>query len=314
MGWTCWFGTAASLPVILLLAAHFYVQYFTLQPDTDFGTGSMFDTIANRYDFVNRALALNMDLSWRQVMVDSLVEHVLRNNNNNNHKHQVIRALDLATGTADVALILADTFAKRTKSRVEITGMDPSANMLAVGKTKVAKRSYNDTTKEVSIKLHVGDSRDLRSHFDANTFDVVTMSFGIRNVPAKDRPKALCEMHHVLKVEPSSQLAILEFSEPEGTTFLEQFAKFFIRHVVPSLGALLSGAPKEYLHLQNSIDHFPTAEEFVKIIEGVKCPVGESIHDYTQTPQIGTFKVESVRQLNFGSVQIYLATPILVQS
>jgi demethylmenaquinone methyltransferase/2-methoxy-6-polyprenyl-1,4-benzoquinol methylase len=322
---------AALLPLIVVMASHLYVQHYTDTPDTNFGTGNMFDNIASRYDFINRALALNMDLSWRQVLATQVVSNILEEQQGriDDASTSSIKVLDLATGTADVALILADTFAKQQATgtkllqKVEILGVDPSHNMLAMGKTKVATRHYKDTQQPISIQLEEGDSRllskyDFTSKAHSNEFDAVTMSFGIRNVPTEDRPKVLCEMHRLLKKQNKKKkknknnvnvagagagtLAIMEFSEPEGNTVLEMVAKLFIRHVVPTVGALLSGAPRSYLHLQNSIDHFPSSDEFVQLLESLKC-------DGSKTAG-GSFQVSQVHQLNFGSVQIYVATPI----
>jgi len=208
--------------------------------------------------------------------------------------------LDLATGTADVAILLGQEMTKAIEKKglensVEIIGVDPSQNMIGVGREKLAERMLDQF-----ISLEIGDSRDL-SKFGESTFDGITMAFGIRNVPADERSVALCEMHRVLKKE-VGKLAILEFSEP-GPEYgvLGYVARFFIRHIVPSLGALLSGAPKEYIHLQNSIDAFPNWEEFVQLVEGVSCRGGGG----------STFRVDKVTQMNFGSVQLYVATPVV---
>lgn len=284
-------------------------------PTTDFGTGSMFDGIATRYDFLNRALALNMDMGWRRVMVSKVTSqgNVFYNNN---HRDGV-QMLDLATGTADVAILLADEF-ERVKSEVgevneegvsisqdvTITGVDPSQNMINVGNEKLTVRNLSDI-----INLNVGDARNLVELKD-NFFDTATMSFGIRNVPEKEI--ALCEIHRVLKKEKPrklskkdgrvGKLAILEFSEPaEDAGVMGFFARLFIRHVVPVVGAVLSGAPREYMHLQNSIKEFPSPEKFKEMMESLQCGDNEIK---------GSFLVDEIKQLNFGSVQLYLATPV----
>ena len=114
-----------------------------------------------------------------------------------------------------------------------------------------------------------------------------------------EREVALCEIHRLLK--PSGVLAILEFSEPDDSFgVLGMLARLFIRHVVPIVGGILSGAPKEYLHLQNSIKDFPTPPEFKKLMERLSC--GEEGKGY--------FDMEEVMHLNFGSVQLYVGTAV----
>lgn len=266
----------------------------------------MFDIIATRYDFINRALALNLDMGWRHRLVSEVVgpegELFTQSASNNN-----VKILDLATGTADVAILLGKAAAKyssATSSNAVVLGLDPSQNMLNVGKTKVKE---SDLTNIVTLQL--GDARKLNALED-NTIDAATMSFGIRNVPEKEQ--ALCEINRVLK-KGGSKLAIMEFSEPgEDSGIMGSLARAFIRHVIPSLGALLSGAPREYMHLQKSIQEFPSPSEFVKLIEGVKCPIKSTDEEgEVQIDTFGSFRVKEVVNLNFGSVQIYVATPYL---
>jgi len=113
----------------------------------------------------------------------------------------------------------------------------------------------------------------------------------------------LCEIHRVLvKGRQKSKLAILEFSEPTSDFGIMGFlARVFIRYILPVVGAVLSGAPREYMHLQNSIKDFPSPNEFVALIEGVECGKDEK----------GSFQVENLVQMNFGSVQLYVASPIM---
>jgi len=268
----------------------------------------MFDIIATRYDFINRALALNLDMGWRH----RLVAEVVGSNGELFTKSQEdVKLLDLATGTADVAILLGKAAAKYSSSSSATTinsavlGLDPSQNMLNVGKTKVQESDLDNI-----VTLELGDARKLNALQD-DTIDAATMSFGIRNVPEKEQ--ALCEINRVLKkgrVDGSPQLAIMEFSEPgDDSGVMGSMARAFIRHVIPSMGALLSGAPREYMHLQKSIQEFPSPPEFVKLIEGVKCPIRST--DDGEVQMFGRFRVKEVVNLNFGSVQIYLATPYL---
>lgn len=276
------------------------------KPPTDHGKGTMFDLIAKRYDFINRALALNMDIGWRKRMIAEVSSHGKLfdgddDDDNNNNGKTSVKVLDLATGTADVAILFAKEYLKiknQGKKELDILGVDPSINMITVGREKIVSE---DLVQKITLDL--GDARDLKDLED-NAFDAATMSFGIRNVPEKE--KALCEIHRVLKKEElpdirGAKFGILEFSEPDADAgIMGAAAKLFIRHVVPVLGAILSGAPREYMHLQNSIKEFPSPKEFKAIMETLKC--GQEGK--------GKFRVDNLIQMNFGSVQLYLATPI----
>lgn len=273
--------TLSILVPLVAICLHFYLFSDVATPPKDFGSGQMFDHIATRYDLVNRVLALRMDIGWRQVMVDKIKEST-----SSIAQPQI---LDIATGTADVALLLSNSI-----PNAQILGMDPSNNMLDVGRTKVA-----DADKSDKIRLDYGAVSDFTEKLSARTYDAATMSFGIRNVP--DKAAALCDIHRVLKPN-DSMFCILEFSEPDDSAgVLGYIAKLFIRHIVPILGGIVSGKPREYLHLQNSIKDFPTPPNFVKLMEGLSC--GEN--------GTGRFRVNEVKQMNFGSVQLYEMTPII---
>lgn len=201
------------------------------------GSGTMFDAIAHRYDFLNRVLSMGIDHGWRRKTVAALVDSEGR---------EPERVLDLATGTADLALAVAKRF-----PRVSVVGSDPSSKMLAIGEQKVARRG-------APVTLEVGDAQALP--YADGSFDACCMSFGIRNVP--DRSRALREMARV--VRPGGRVAILELSEPrEG--LMAFFARFWIRRAVPRIGALLSGQ-REYRYLQESIAAFPSPEAFTAMM------------------------------------------------
>mmetsp|Transcript_20036 Transcript_20036/g.43431 ORF Transcript_20036/g.43431 Transcript_20036/m.43431 type:complete len:332 (+) Transcript_20036:183-1178(+) len=307
---TSWYYLLAILPVPLLFLASQLLQTTISSPSADHGSGTMFDLIATRYDFINRALALNLDMSWRHRLVKEIVGaegEIFANNGDG----ESIKLLDLATGTADVAILLGKATARYNSPSADSTvlGLDPSQNMLNVGVTKVNQADLSNI-----VSLQLGDARKLDSLKD-NTFNAATMSFGIRNVPEKEI--ALCEIHRVLKKGSSptveSKLAIMEFSEPgPDTGIMGSLARIFIRHVVPAVGAMLSGHPKEYMHLQKSIKEFPSPPDFVALMEGVKCPIkGGDDGEELDIDTFGSFRVKEVVNLNFGSVQIYVATPIL---
>ena len=190
------------------------------------GSGAMFDGIAARYDLVNRVISLGIDQSWRRKTVRALELGA-------GH-----RVLDLATGTADLAIQVAES-----EPSVSVVGLDPSAKMLAVGHEKVERAGLSGR-----VELVQGDAQALP--FEDDSFDSVCIAFGIRNVP--DRAQALREMSRVTR--PGGRIAILELSEPR-TGLFGKMARFHIHSVVPFVGALLSGV-KEYRYLQRSIAAF----------------------------------------------------------
>ena len=225
------------------------------------GSGAMFDAIAARYDLLNRIISLGVDQRWRRETVRSLALGASP------------RVLDLATGTADLAILTA-----RTHPDAAVTGLDPSRNMLAVGREKLAAKGLDGR-----VTLVEGDAE--RLPFDDASFDGITMAFGIRNVP--DRPAALREMARVTR--PGGRVCILELAEPrEGP--MAAMARFHIHTVVPWLGAALSGA-KEYQYLQRSIAAFPAPEEFAEAMRASGLTVIEA------------------RPMTFGVVTLYVATP-----
>ncbi len=201
------------------------------------GSGAMFDGIAKRYDFLNRVMTFGIDQRWRRRAIGLL------------DLPPNARVLDLATGTADLAVQIA-----RLHPDARVTALDPSRGMLAVAATKVAAAKLQSR-----VALVVGDARQLP--FADATFDGITMGYGIRNVP--DRLAALREMTRV--VRPGGRIVILEATEPRPG-LLTWAPRLHIRVVVPRLGAWLSGAPAEYRYLQESISEFPTPAAFADLM------------------------------------------------
>lgn len=198
------------------------------------GSGQFFDAIAKRYDLLNRIISLGIDKGWRRKTVRAL------------ELGTGMRVLDLATGTADLAIETA-----RSQHDLEVVGVDPSREMLAIGREKVQR---GDLASRVT--LLEGDAQRLEQ--DGASFDAITMAFGIRNVP--DRDAALREMVRVGK--PGARIAILELGEPRSG-ILGPLARFHVHVMVPAIGALLSGA-REYRYLQTSIAAFPEPERFAE--------------------------------------------------
>ena len=200
------------------------------------GSGEMFDQIAKRYDLLNRVMSLGLDRSWRRKLVSNLSTDV------------PARVLDVATGTADVALDIAKTFPP-----AEVVGLDPSRGMLDVGVDKIEAAGLSHR-----VSLIQGDAQEMP--FADDSFDAACISFGIRNVP--DRMLGLQEMTRV--VRRGGRVVVLELNEPEDGV-LAPFARFHVHHVVPRLGALISGA-KEYRYLQESIAAFPAPQDFAQMM------------------------------------------------
>ena len=230
---------------------------------TRLGSGAMFDGIARRYDLLNRISALGMDQRWRDRAVTALELD----------RQSSPRVLDVATGTGDLALAI---LARHPASTV--VGIDPSAEMLAVGRDKRHRLGLDHR-----LTLECGDGQAL-PHAD-NSFTAATIAFGIRNVP--DRGRALAELARVTR--PGGRIAILELSEPRrGLT--GAFARLYMHQVVPRLGALLSSA-KEYHYLRRSITAFPPPDEFATTIAA------------------SGLDLCTINRLTFGVCILFVATP-----
>jgi len=197
----------------------------------------MFDGIAPYYDFLNRLLSLGIDTVWRKRAIDQLkgTEPKL--------------LLDVATGTADVALEMA-----RRLQPERIIGLDIAPQMLDVGREKVRNKGL-----EHIIELQVGDSENLP--FENNTFDALTVAFGVRNFEHLE--KGLQEMYRVLK--PGGKLVVLEFSKPRIFPF-KQLYDFYFRNILPAVGRFTSKDPRAYRYLYESVQAFPDREQFTDIL------------------------------------------------
>ena len=196
-------------------------------------TPSLFNHIASRYDFINRVLSFGIDRFWRKALVNMLP------------RQSGLRVLDVAAGTGD------QTIALLASPRVSsVVALDPSIEMLRVAKQKLKHLGAN---KSVEFE----ESRVEQMPFLDASFDVATMSFGIRNVP--DVLRALRELNRVLK--PAGSLLILEFSIPESK-IVRSFHLAYLRHVLPRVGGLLSGSQEAYRYLDRSIEQFPYGEAF----------------------------------------------------
>src|SRR3989338_7448791 len=199
----------------------------------------MFDAISKSYDFLNRLLSFGLDIRWRKEIVRYLPQN------------ESLKILDVATGTADVPIFLA----RQCRRINHIEGVDLSAQMLAIGREKINEEGLSE-----KITLRTADAHQLP--FEDAVFDTATIAFGIRNLG--DPQGALREMHRVLKA--GGKALILEFSVPENE-FIRPVHRFYMRHVMPAVGAAVSGDLKAYRYLDKTVEAFPYGKEFCDIIE-----------------------------------------------
>ncbi len=198
----------------------------------------MFDRIARKYDLLNHILSLGIDIWWRKKAISQL------------KPHRPVRLLDVATGTADLAIEAA-----RQLQPQSIVGIDISKEMLAIGRQKVAQKGLSQL-----IELRLGDSEALP--FADNSFDAVTVAFGVRNFEHLE--VGLREMARVLR--PGGQIVILEFSKPRLFPF-KQLYHFYFRNLLPFIGRMTSKDPKAYDYLYRSVMAFPDGANFEEILK-----------------------------------------------
>ncbi len=220
----------------------------------------MFDAVSHRYDFCNHFLSLGIDKLWRKKAVRILQKHAPKS------------ILDVATGTGDFAI---ETLRLNPE---QVTGVDISNGMLAIGKEKMIKKKCDHI-----IKLQYGDSENLP--FEDNTFDACIVSFGVRNF--ENLEQGLSEMHRVLKNK--GVCVIIEFSQPSKVPF-KQFYNFYFKNILPIIGGWFSKDKAAYTYLPDSVAQFPYGEAFVNVLN-----------------KIG-FKNTTCKPLTFGISSIYVAS------
>ena len=220
----------------------------------------MFNAIAGNYDFLNRVLSLGIDVGWRKKTVRSVA------------RYQPRLVLDVATGTADLAMALA-----KGCPGAQVEGADISAGMLDVGRQKVAQRGLANR-----VQLILGDGEMLP--FEDNRFDAVTVAFGVRNF--ENLQAGLVDMLRVLK--PGAPLAVLEFSQPTRQPF-RAFYFFYFKHILPRIGKWVSRDSAAYTYLPASVEAFPYGQAFLD-----------------ELAKAG-YRNASARALTFGIATLYLA-------
>lgn len=220
----------------------------------------MFDTISKNYDGLNRVISFGIDLKWRKRMVKLLKAKAPKT------------ILDIATGTGDLAIAMTQTGAEK------IIGLDISPGMLEVGKEKISEKNLQNT-----IEMMVGDSEDLP--FEDNTFDAITVGFGVRNF--ENLEKGLAEIHRVLK--PNGTFMVLETSVPTKFPFKQGY-RLYCNYILPTIGKIFSKDRSAYTYLSESASVFPHGEAFNNILA-----------------KIGFIGIENKPQ-TFGVASIYVAT------
>jgi demethylmenaquinone methyltransferase/2-methoxy-6-polyprenyl-1,4-benzoquinol methylase len=197
----------------------------------------MFDNISENYDGLNRVISLGIDIKWRKKVVEIVGK--------NNPK----QILDIATGTGDLAIMMAKLNPDR------IVGLDISSGMLEVGKQKIAAANLSN-----KIEMIVADSEEMP--FEDNTFDAITVSFGVRNFANLD--KGITEIARVLKH--NGVLVILETSNPTKPPFKQGY-KLYTNIFLPIIGKLFSKDKVAYSYLSESANSFPFGAAFNNILE-----------------------------------------------
>ena len=220
----------------------------------------MFDTISENYDRLNRVISFGIDVKWRK----KVLQIVTRSNPKT--------ILDIATGTGDLAILMAQTKAPK------IIGLDISAGMLEVGKKKIQYKNLSNT-----IEMVLADSEEMP--FEDSYFDAITVAFGVRNF--ENLEKGLAEILRVLK--PNGVFVILETSVPDKTPYKQGYT-FYSKNILPIIGKLFSKDNVAYGYLSESAAAFPYGEALNNILR-----------------KIGFIEVKAMPQ-TFGVATIYSAT------
>ena len=220
----------------------------------------MFDSISFEYDLLNGIMTFNNHKRWKKNILN--IAKKLKPKN----------ALDIATGTADIAINLGSIY------DCKVVGVDISEQMLSVGRKKITKMKLDEV-----IRLETGDAENL--NFKDNYFDLVTIGFGVRNF--QDLEKGLRESFRVLNKE--GTLIILETSVPENR-IMKLFYSIFTRTYIPIMAMIFSKNKSAYNYLLNSAELFPSGTNFSNILKSV------GFADVIIKPKL------------FGSSTIYIAT------
>lgn len=232
----------------------------------------MFDNIASNYDLLNRLLSFGVDRYWRRVLVRRLKKQ------RSAALGSDFKILDLATGTADLPIMIASKFGEKMQG-VSIAGVDLSDQMLSFGQVKLDKLKAKRPLA-ANISLAQGDAEQLS--FDDEVFDAVTAVFGVRNFG--DKARGLAQMYRVLKG--GSKIYILEFGTPDNK-LIGGLYRFYFHRLLPAVGGLISRDFKAYDYLPRSVDTFPSKGEFCEMMTSAG------------------FESVGVRSMTFGVANLY---------
>lgn len=219
----------------------------------------MFDNISGNYDGLNRVISFGIDVKWRKKVVATVASTAPK------------MVLDIATGTGDLAIQIAEKI-----PGAKVTGLDISPGMLEVGKEKVSAKNL-----ENRIDMVIGDSEALP--FDDNTFDAITVAFGVRNF--ENLEKGLSEINRVLK--PGGIFMVLETSVPVKFPYKQGY-KLYAKTLLPLIGRIFSKDRSAYAYLSESASVFPFGEAFNNILRKT------GFIDVSDSPQ--TFGVATIYQ------------------
>lgn len=220
----------------------------------------MFSSIATRYDVTNEVLSFGIHRLWRRVAV------------RRSGAKEGDRVLDCASGTGDLALV----FKRKVGTSGRVVGTDFCPEMLENAPAKAAQAG-------LEVEFQVADAMALP--FADDSFDVASISFGIRNVD--DPVKCLKEMARV--VRPGGRVVVLEFGQPNG--FFGALFRFYSKTVMPAVGGLLTGNRAAYEYLPRTSAAFPAGERFLDLMD-----------------QSGAYAERSAHPLTFGTAYVYVGT------
>jgi demethylmenaquinone methyltransferase / 2-methoxy-6-polyprenyl-1,4-benzoquinol methylase len=207
-------------------------------PDKGKDVQAMFDSIASRYDLLNRVLSMGVDKGWRVAAAKAVLENAPKS------------VLDVATGTGDFAIAI-----QKLAPSAKVIGSDFAVKMLEIARVKAK-------AQQLEIPFEQGDALELP--YADSSFEAVSCSFGFRNFA--DFKRGLEEFHRVL--QPNGRCVILEFPPPPKN-LLGQVYTLYFKHILPLIGGLVSGRPEAYKYLPESVIAFPEPQILAALMQEV---------------------------------------------